>query len=188
MSQALRLCVRLAEPMKNRANGTVGHWATRSRPAREIREAVFSVATRSELRREIERWTMRGDRAIPTLRACSWLLGDLIVLVTRVSPMPVDKQDGLPNACKPVIDAIGDALGLRNDRDPRVWWRYAQRSGDPAAEILIEQRRACAACGEGAESAWQFCPTCGQAFALVMQEQEQMTSKCAGRDSARSVR
>lgn len=186
MSQAIRLAMRLAEPLKNRANGSHGHWSSVSRPRRQLREMVFTLAMLSEIRRAYERWTTHAGRSIPVLRPGTWLAGDLVVLVTRISPTFLDGHDGLTHACKPVVDAMADALGLRADRDPRVSWRYAHRKGEPALEILIEPRRACAACGQAAEREWRICPTCGLAFAQVVQEQEQTTSKRAGRVSERN--
>lgn len=54
--------------------------------------------------------------------------GPLCVTVTRVHPgRGLDPHDNLPGACKHVVDAIADWLG-RDDRDPSITWRYAQKS------------------------------------------------------------
>ena len=64
------------------------------------------------------------------------------VTITRIAPSNgLDPHDALPASLKGVIDGVADALGLSNDRDPRVTWRFAQRRGKPreyAVEILIE--------------------------------------------------
>lgn len=63
------------------------------------------------------------------------------VLVTRVAPSSgLDKHDGLPSACKSVVDGIADWLGMK-DNDPRIVWRYDQRRGPPryyAVEVAVE--------------------------------------------------
>lgn len=192
MSQAIRIVIRLAEPIRNRANGTEAHahWSKRTGPARDLRDLVFTVASGAPLRDFYARWRVRNDRAFPELRADAWIRGDLDVLLTRIAPRELDEHDGLPNAFKPVVDALTDALGRASDRDPTLVWRYAQRRGEvreAGIEILIEPRRACAGCGQAAEREWRICPMCGQALAQVDQEQQQV-SKRAGRVSARSVR
>ena len=66
------------------------------------------------------------------------------VTVTRVAPSQgLDPHDGLGAALKGCIDGIADALGLKNDRDPRVTWVLAQRRGEPKkyfVEVTIEAR------------------------------------------------
>lgn len=63
------------------------------------------------------------------------------ILVTRVAPSEgLDPHDGLGAALKGCIDGIGDALGLANDRDPRVRWVLGQRrgrKGEYAVEVEI---------------------------------------------------
>lgn len=53
-----------------------------------------------------------------------------VVTLTRIAPRPVD-SDNLTICCKSLRDQIADELGLPNDRDPRVEWRYAQERGKP---------------------------------------------------------
>lgn len=67
----------------------------------------------------------------------------LTVTFVRVAPRPLD-DDNLAFACKGLRDQIADTLGLPNDRDPRVQWRYEQRRGKPgeyAVEVRIEAAR-----------------------------------------------
>lgn len=68
--------------------------------------------------------------------------GPLVVTVTRVYPgRGLDPHDNLPGACKHVVDAIARWLG-RDDRDPSITWRYAQRScgKDVGVGIRIAKR------------------------------------------------
>lgn len=68
----------------------------------------------------------------------------VVVTVTRIAPSDgLDPHDGLGAALKGVIDGTADALGLKNDRDPRVTWKLDQRRGKPkeyAVEVKIETR------------------------------------------------
>lgn len=57
----------------------------------------------------------------------------ITVCITRVAPRALD-DDNLASACKSVRDGITDALrafGVRDDRDARVRWEYAQGRGVP---------------------------------------------------------
>ncbi len=82
-------------------------------------------------------------RVHPGLGACVSHLkigGRLRVLLTRVANRELDGHDNLRTALKPCADGITDALGLRNDRDARIDWTYAQLRGPPktyAVEISI---------------------------------------------------
>lgn len=61
-----------------------------------------------------------------------------IVTIIRIAPRPLD-DDNLAISAKSLRDGIADRLGV-DDRDPRVMWRYGQRSGKPkeyAAEVCI---------------------------------------------------
>lgn len=54
------------------------------------------------------------------------------VVVRRVAPSAgLDPHDGLGAALKSCVDAIADALGFTNDRDPRLTWVLEQRRGKP---------------------------------------------------------
>lgn len=76
--------------------------------------------------------------------------GGVVVLLSRISPRPLDDDDNLRGALKAVRDGVADALGI-DDRDARVTWEHAQRRGAPKThqvEIVIRARE----CGEkGAE-------------------------------------
>lgn len=49
----------------------------------------------------------------------------LIITVERVAKGTLDAHDNLPGACKHVVDAIAEWLGV-DDSDSRLAWRYAQ--------------------------------------------------------------
>lgn len=152
-SSAIILLVRLDEPLRNRANGSDshGHWSRRSGPARELRERVYVIAKTSRIRAAYVGWTKHADRLLPVLSPASWLSQEITVAITRVSPRPLDGHDGLPHACKPIVDGLADALGLKSDRTSRVSWVYAQRRGgarEHGVEIEIVPREVCAACGQ----------------------------------------
>jgi hypothetical protein len=69
----------------------------------------------------------------------------VIVTVTRLAPSGgLDPHDGLGAALKGVIDGTADALGLKNDRDPRVTWQLAQERGPRGyygVRVRIEARQ-----------------------------------------------
>lgn len=77
----------------------------------------------------------------------------LLITLKRIAPSKLDAHDNLRTAMKPIVDGIADALGLPNDRDPRVTWAYDQGPRgvrEYAVEITVEQRGG-------------VCPTCGKA-------------------------
>lgn len=74
----------------------------------------------------------------------------LEVVLTRIAPRALD-DDGNVTSLKACRDGVADALGLPNDKDPRVSWKYAQaRAGvrEYAVQVEISKRR-------------PPCPTCG---------------------------
>jgi hypothetical protein len=94
-----------------------------------------------------ENWRMQHGRATKQKRqvasilpmhimAAGWRPGDasslppegVVVTLTRISTgNGLDPHDNLPGSQKHVVDAITKQLGLTDDRDPRVTWRYDQR-------------------------------------------------------------
>lgn len=62
------------------------------------------------------------------------------VTLTRIAPRELD-DDNLAYAFKAVRDGVADALGLKNDRDPRVSWSYSQERGKAAVRITLEPRK-----------------------------------------------
>jgi hypothetical protein len=99
----------LSLPLKlpNPLNGSHQHWATKARIRSRLR-AVVLMAVRPRVQ----------GITLP-----------VTVTITRIANSGgLDPHDGLPASCKPVVDAIAEAMGV-DDRDPRVTWAYAQRRG-----------------------------------------------------------
>lgn len=105
------------------------------------RNAAFAKARR--------RKAERGAAHVRLLAAGAHMVTlPVTVTVTRVAPSDgLDPHDGLGAALKGCIDGVADALGLKNDRDPRVTWVLGQRRGKPkeyAVEVRIEAREVAA--------------------------------------------
>lgn len=92
---------------------------------------------------------VRAERQMATVAAQGFgvrpLAGpaSVVVTITRVAPRLLD-GDNAQAAAKALRDGLADALGLRDDSDPRVEWRVRQEKGKPAA-VRVEVRPA----GEG---------------------------------------
>lgn len=112
----IELPLRLENPL----NGSHDHWAARARKRATIRQ-VTTLAVRARAR----------DVTLP-----------VVVTLTRIANSAgLDPHDGLPASLKPVCDAVTDALGLKDDRDPRLTWRFEQRRGKSyGCEIRIESK------------------------------------------------
>jgi hypothetical protein len=85
-------------------------------------------------------------------REAELLAAGLVVKVTRIAPRQLDGHDNLRTSIKPIVDGLTDALGLKNDRDPRITWAYDQVRGgvrEYGVRIAFSPRAA-------------NCPTCGQ--------------------------
>jgi hypothetical protein len=54
----------------------------------------------------------------------------IVVEFTRIAPSPFD-DDNIRGAFKAFRDETADFLGLPNDRDKRVVWKYDQQRGKP---------------------------------------------------------
>jgi hypothetical protein len=86
------------------------------------RNASFGKARRRKAQRTAAQAHVLAAGPLPEL--------PLLVSVTRVAPSDgLDPHDALGPALKGVIDGIADALGLKNDRDPRVTWALGQVRG-----------------------------------------------------------
>lgn len=119
-------------------------------PAAEIRCLVpIRTVSVSNLR---EHWSRKAKRVTTERAAVALLLRPLLcgepvgswvpctVTLVRIAPRGLD-SDNLARAQKAVRDQIATELGV-DDRDPRVEWRYAQRSGrvrEYAVEITINR-------------------------------------------------
>ena len=126
--------------LPNHANGSqgvsVGAMHARKRERAAIRRTAEQVAraTINSTKLGHVAFILRGE--------------PVVVTVTRVAPSAgLDEHDGLPHACKPVVDGIADALGLPRDRSERVTWRHDQRRGPWGVEVTIARRETCPHCG-----------------------------------------
>lgn len=64
----------------------------------------------------------------------------VVVTLTRVGPGWPDWSN-VVGAFKHIQDGVADALGLRNDEDPRITWKYERRREKTfAVEIAVEAR------------------------------------------------
>ena len=91
-------------------------------------------ASRTQTHRRLGRVMLAPKFALHSVALRAALAGDgITVRITRVAPRPLD-DDNLASACKALRDGIADALrvfGVRDDRDARVRWQYAQARGAP---------------------------------------------------------
>jgi hypothetical protein len=99
------------------------------------RGAAMGAAKRRKAQRSLAKmvlWAnLRPIAAVQALLPC-------VVTLTRVAPSSgLDPHDALPASLKGAIDGVADALGLTNDRDPRVQWRFDQRRGKPREYAVI---------------------------------------------------
>lgn len=120
------ISVTLAMKTTNPLNGSHGHWSIKAKQRKHHRFHTL--------------WSLR----VPILedRARGAIGYPLDVTVTRLAPSNgLDPHDGLGAALKGVIDGIADALGLKNDRDPRVRFWLAQER-HKAYGVHIEIKRA----------------------------------------------
>lgn len=101
------------------------HWRARARRAKAHRSIAWAHVSPVLLRHAV------------ALRSA--LAGSgVTVRITRVAPRPLD-DDNLATACKAMRDGITDALrafGVRDDRDARVRWEYAQGRGVPRQRVV----------------------------------------------------
>jgi hypothetical protein len=97
----------------------------------------------ASLANERTHWSVKARRAKEQRRAAFWACktvdAPVIVTITRVGKRRLD-SDNLAISAKHVRDGIADRLGM-DDGDPRIEWRYEQRTGkEYAVEIQIEPR------------------------------------------------
>lgn len=132
--RATRSCVvSVTLPLKlvNGANARE-HWAVRKKRAESHRQSTTSALALPLGRCGIIQWENRvlvedGNtvtKLVPVLQ-CK----EVRVRITRISAgKGLDRWDGLPIACKHVIDGVADALGI-DDSDPRFFVEFAQEKG-----------------------------------------------------------
>jgi hypothetical protein len=116
--------VQLPLRLENPLNGSGRHWRVRAKKRAAIRHPVQLAVC----------------GVVPYDVRCNPLIR-LIVTVTRIGAGKMNAWDGLPAACKPVIDGVADACDEQDESD-RFTWRHAQRSmgrGVFGVEIRIER-------------------------------------------------
>jgi hypothetical protein len=115
------LPMRLRSPM----NGSHGHWAPQ--------------AARRRKERQHASWGCGGPLAEYRTGLAKGYVAGVVVTITRIAPRALD-DDNLRAGAKSVRDGITDALGLSDDRDPRLRWEYGQEKGKPneyAVRIVV---------------------------------------------------
>ncbi len=110
--------LRVVLPLKINAN-LRGHWR--------------ALAAKTAAQRQGARVVISAHREKSACLSHLAIGGRLVVVLTRVAPRQLDSHDNLRTAFKPIADGITDALGLPNDRHPRVAWKYHQMRGAPRA-------------------------------------------------------
>lgn len=98
------------------------HWSKRAQRARSQRSTVAGLARPSV--HHLFKYLLTAP------------LAPVVVTITRVAPRLLD-DDNLRGGVKHIRDGIADALGLPNDRDPRVEWRYRQAHGQPRQYAVL---------------------------------------------------
>jgi hypothetical protein len=118
---------------------SITHRMTLSSAANESRH-FFTKSSRAAGHRRLAFLLVssNGPPAVPTKGFQS--TGAVRVTLTRIAPRALD-DDNLAYAFKHIRDGVTEAIGLRDDRDPRLTWLYSQERGKPAAiRITIEVR------------------------------------------------
>lgn len=117
MSATQVLCIPVPLRVHSESNGSHGHWSVRASRVKNQRHTVA--------------WSLR-PHAKPAL--------PVVVTFVRIAPRKLDAHDNLPRSFKAICDEVAHWLGIK-DNDPRVSWKYSQRSAGPgvyACEIQIE--------------------------------------------------
>lgn len=121
----ITLAVRLRSPL----NGSHGHWAVQAKRRREERHNAT--------------WGCSGPLTDHRNDLANGSLVGVSVQITRIAPRELD-DDNLRASAKSIRDGITDALGLKNDRDPKLQWEYAQERGAPkqyAVRVTVRRQR-----------------------------------------------
>jgi hypothetical protein len=126
----------------NEANGSHGsRWEKSGRRKKQRQGTVAALNQRTV-----------SDHAL-ACRAALVFGNGLTIALTRIAPSAGLDDDAIAGSMKSVRDGVTDWLGLTNDRDPRLAWRYAQIRGEWGVRIQIDVR------GQAR------CPTCGHSEA-----------------------
>lgn len=103
---------------------------------------TLPIRTVSEANLGSEHWTKRHKRHKAQKQRVKWqwkidkpkVSLPCKVILTRIAPRALDRQENLPVSMKYIVDAIADCLipGLppgKADSDKRIEWEYAQEKG-----------------------------------------------------------
>lgn len=104
----------------------VVHVPVHAQSTANMREHYMARYRRMKIHRETACWALQGHR--PVLPA--------VVTLTRIGRRKLDAHDNLRSALKGVVDGIADWLKVKDD-DPRIEWRYDQRTGEPGVEVTV---------------------------------------------------
>lgn len=85
------------------------HWAVKAKRTREQRKGIQNI--------------LRTANYNPKL--------PITIVLCRIAPRELDSDDNITMAFKAIRDGITDYLGLTNDNDIRLKWKYDQQSGAP---------------------------------------------------------
>lgn len=108
-----RLVVTIPMRLQNPMNGAFG----------ASRGAIMSRAKSRRVQRYAARLAVSAQ-----LGFRKWVEFPVAVRITRIATRKLDAHDGLPAACKSVVDGIADALGVDDGDETRVTWTYAQET------------------------------------------------------------
>lgn len=114
--------VTLPMALRSPQNGSHGHWAARAASKRRQRQEAS--------------WRCCGPLAEYRMALDKGYLASVHVLLVRVAPRRLDSDNNVA-AFKHVRDGVTDALGLKDDDDPRLTWAYDQEKGATCIRIVV---------------------------------------------------
>lgn len=117
--------VNLTAPIRTKSMNAQGNWRTTASIAKRQRKSIASYLSTAG-------WQNRFS-ALKTLQ----LGGTVRVTLTRLSPRELDSHDNLRSSFKAIADGVTDWLGLKNDRNERLVWEYAQERGPFGVRVRI---------------------------------------------------
>jgi len=85
------------------------HWTAKAKRTKEQRQGIKTILNTAEFSPKLP----------------------IIVTLCRIAPRQLDSDDNITMAFKAIRDGITDYLGLTNDDDIRLHWKYDQQSAAP---------------------------------------------------------
>jgi hypothetical protein len=119
----------------NEANGSHGHWSAKAKRRKSQRSGVLLALNAAD-------GGVHGRASVAVGAALTPMLAGpgLTITLTRTAPSNGLDDDALPLSLKSIRDGVADWLGLADDRDPRLTWRYQQERGAWGVRIEITER------------------------------------------------